>query len=142
MATIQQILDRKGRDILSVSPDDTVLDAIRRMAARNVGSVAVIEDGRLVGLFTERHYARNVFLEGRASPTTPVRDVMETDVACVRPQETVDEAMAIMTDKRVRHLPVVQRDELLGIVSIGDLVKSKIADQQFTIDRLVDYVHG
>lgn len=142
MATIQQVLDKKGREVLSVEPDDTVLDAISKMAERNVGSVAVIEDGRLIGLFTERHYARKVFLKGKASPTTRIREVMETDVACARPDETVDECMAIMTEKRVRHLPVMLRDELVGMVSIGDLVKSKIADQQFTIDRLVDYVHG
>lgn len=142
MATIQQVLDSKGRDVLSVSPDDSVFDAIKTMADRNVGSVAVVEGGRLVGIFTERHYARKVFLEGRTSPTTRIREVMETRVACARPDETVDECMAVMTEKRVRHLPVMRGEELVGIVSIGDLVKSKIADQQFTIDRLVDYVHG
>jgi len=142
MMTVLQLLEKKGRDVVSASPDDTVFDAITKMADKNVGAVVVIEDGRLVGIFTERQYARNVILKGRASPTTRVRDVMETEVVCARPEQTVEEGMAVMTDKRVRHLPVLDHEELIGIVSIGDLVKSKIADQQFTIERLVEYVRG
>lgn len=142
MTTIQQVLDKEGHEVLSVRPDNSVFDAIKTMADKDVGSVVVIDDGKLVGIFTERHYARKVFLEGRASPTTRVGDVMETRVACARPEQTVDECMAVMTDKRVRHLPVLHHKKLVGLISIGDLVKSKIADQEFTIEQLVDYVRG
>jgi CBS domain-containing protein len=142
MTTVQQLLDQKGHTVWSVGPEDSVFDAIKLMADRELGSVLVVEDGRLVGIFTERHYARNVFLQGRASPTTPVGDVMARRVVCARPQQTVDECMAVMTEKRVRHLPVLQRKKLVGLVSIGDLIKSKIADQEFTIEQLVDYIHG
>ncbi len=142
MTTIQQVLDKKGHEVLSVSPDNSVFDAIKEMADRDVGSVVVIDDGKPVGIFTERHYARKVFLEGRASPTTRVGDIMETRVACARPEQTVEECMAVMTEKRVRHLPVLHHKKLVGLISIGDLVKSKIADQEFTIEQLVDYVRG
>lgn len=142
MTTIQQVLDKKGHEVLSVSPDNSVFDAIKKMADRDVGSVVVIDDGKPVGIFTERHYARKVFLEGRASPTTRVGDIMETRVACARPEQTVEECMAVMTEKRVRHLPVLHHKKLVGLISIGDLVKSKIADQEFTIEQLVDYVRG
>jgi CBS domain-containing protein len=108
----------------------------------NVGSVVVIDDGKPVGIFTERHYARKVFLAGKDSPTTRVGDVMETRVACTRPEQTIDECMAVMTGKRVRHLPVLHHKKLVGLISIGDLVKSKIADQEFTIEQLADYVRG
>lgn len=142
MTTIQQVLDKKGHEVLSVRPDNTVFDAIKKMAERDVGSVVVIYDGKLVGVFTERHYARKVFLEGRASPTTRVGDVMETRVACARPEQTIEECMAVMTEKRVRHLPVLHHKKLVGLISIGDLVKSKIADQEFTIEQLVEYVRS
>lgn len=142
MTTIQQVLDKKGHEVLSVRPDNSVFDAIKEMADRDVGSVVVIDDGKPVGIFTERHYARKVFLEGRASPTTRVGDVMETRVACAWPEQTVDECMAVMTEKRVRHLPVLHHKKLVGLISIGDLVKSKIADQEFAIEQLVDYVRG
>ncbi len=142
MTTLGQVLDRKGHEVLTVDPDATVLDAIGKMSEHDVGAVVVLEDGRPAGIFTERHYARNVFLKGRSSPKTAIRDVMERSVICVRPDSTVDEAMAIMTDRRVRHLPVLERDRMVGIVSIGDLVKSKIADQKFTIDQLIHYIHG
>lgn len=142
MTTIQQVLDKKGHEVLSVRPDNSVFDAIKKMADRDVGSVVVIDDGKPVGIFTERHYARKVFLEGRASPTTRVGDIMETRVACAWPEQTVDECMAVMTEKRVRHLPVLHHKKLVGLISIGDLVKSKIADQEFAIEQLVDYVRG
>jgi CBS domain-containing protein len=142
MTTIQQVLDKKGHEVLSVRPDNAVFDAIKKMADKDVGSVVVIDDGKPVGIFTERHYARKVFLEGRASPTTRVGDVMETRVACAWPEQTVDECMAVMTEKRVRHLPVLHHKKLVGLISIGDLVKSKIADQEFAIEQLVDYVRG
>lgn len=142
MTTVKQLLDKKGYEVLSVSSDDTVFDAIKKMAEQDVGSVVVLEAGKPVGIFTERQYARNVILKGRSSPMTPVRDAMDAHPVCAVPDETVEECMAVMTEKRVRHLPVLDGDRLVGIVSIGDLVKSKIADQQFTIERLVEYVRG
>ncbi|UCH75730.1 MAG: CBS domain-containing protein [Rhodospirillales bacterium] len=142
MTTIRQLLTTKAGAVCAVAPEDTVFDAIKKMADKNIGAVVVLEEGRLVGLFTERQYARNVILKGRSSPTTQVRDVMQTEVVCARPQQTVEECMAVMTDKRVRHLPVLEDEQLIGIVSIGDLVKSKIADQEFIIERLVEYVRG
>jgi CBS domain-containing protein len=142
MTTVQNLLDRKGHEVWSVGPSDTVLDAIRQMAERDVGALAVVEDGKLVGMFSERHYARNVFLRGRASPTTQIAEVMETRVAFAQPGQTVEECMAVMTDERVRHLPVLSDGKLTGIISIGDLVKSTIAEQQFTIDQLRHYISG
>ena len=142
MTTVQQLLDEKGHDVWSVHPDGSVFDAIQEMANKDVGSLVVIEDDKPVGIFTERHYARNVFLKGRASPTTPVRDIMETHVVYSRPEQTVEECMAVMTEKHVRHLPVLHEDRMVGIVSIGDLVKSTIAEQKFTIEQLVHYISG
>ncbi|WMT74473.1 CBS domain-containing protein [Bradyrhizobium sp. Ash2021] len=142
MATIRQLLDKKGHEVLSVEPDETVLNSIKKMADKNVGSLVVMEGNKLVGIMTERHYARNVFLKGRSSPTTPVRDIMETSVVFVRPDQSVDECMAIMTEKAVRHLPVIDQGNVVGIISIGDLVKDKISDQTFVIEQLVQFIHG
>lgn len=142
MATIRQFLDKKGHEVLSVEPDETVLNSIKKMANKNVGSLVVMEGHKLVGIMTERHYARNVFLKGRSSPTTPVRDIMETSVLFVRPDQSVDECMVIMTERAVRHLPVVDQGNLVGIISIGDLVKDKISDQTFVIEQLVQFIHG
>lgn len=142
MMTMRHLLEEKGHAVWSVGPDDTVLDAIKIMALKDVGALLVIEAGKPVGIFTERDYARNVFLQGKTSPGTPVRDAMGAPVICVSPEKTVDECMAIMTKKRIRHLPVMEDDELLGIISIGDLVKSIIEDQQHTIEQLEHYIHG
>ena len=108
MTTINQVLDTKGHDVLTVGPDDTVLRALEQMASKNVGAVIVTENGAPVGIFTERDYARSVILKGRSSPTTPVREVMSSEVIFVRPEQTVEECMAIMSDKRFRHMPVLQ----------------------------------
>ncbi len=142
MAYVRDILAGKGRQVHSLGPDSMVLDALRLMADRNIGAVPVIEGGQLVGIFTERHYAREVFLKGRASPETPLRDVMQTRVLIVSPDQTAEECMALMTDKAIRHLPVMDEGELAGIISIGDLMKSLLEDRQFDIDQLVDYVRG
>jgi CBS domain-containing protein len=142
MTTVQQLLDEKGHDVLSIHPDDSVFDAIQLMAKENVGALVVIEDDRPVGIFTERHYARSVFLMGRSSPKTRTREIMTTDVICARPEQTVEECMAVMTSKRVRHLPVLREERLVGIVSIGDLVKSIIEDQNFAIEQLEHYIRG
>jgi CBS domain-containing protein len=142
MRTVQHLLDEKSGDIHSVHPDDSVFDAIKKLANANIGSLIVIEDGRPVGIFTERDYARSVVLQGKSSPTTPIRDIMTTRVIYVKPEQTVEECMAIMTDKHIRHLPVLSDDKLVGMISIGDLVKSIIEDQKFTIEQLETFIRG
>jgi len=142
MTTVQRLLDEKGHNVWSVHPDDSVFDAIRMMADKDVGALVVIENGRPVGIFTERDYARDVILKGKSSPRTPVRAIMATPIICARPEQTVEECMAVMTETRVRHLPIMHGEQLVGIVSIGDLVKSIVADQKFTIEQLVHYISG
>ncbi|OUS08234.1 histidine kinase [Rhodobacterales bacterium 52_120_T64] len=140
MAVIKQLLKTKGHDIESVGANDSVYDAIKLMADKNVGSLVVLENGKLVGIVTERHYARNVFLKGRSSRETLVGDIMATHVVCASVDQTVQECMALMTDKMVRHLPVLDNNELVGIISIGDLVKNIIDGQQFIIEQLEMYI--
>ncbi len=142
MTTLKILLDGKGHDVWSVHPDDTVLDAIKVLAKKNIGALIVIEDDKPVGIFTERDYARNVYLKGRSSLETAVRDIMVAPIICATPDYTIKECMAVMTAKRFRHLPVIDGDELVGMVSIGDLVKSVIADQQFAIEQLEQYIFG
>ncbi len=142
MTTVRQLLDQKGRKIWSIHPDATVFDAIAKMAEKDIGSLVVMDRDEVVGIITERHYSRNVVLKGKTSPTTPVRDIMERYVVVARPEQSVDQCMALMSEKRVRHLPVFEGKKPIGIVSIGDLVKSIIGDQKFTIDQLEHYIHG
>ncbi len=142
MRTVQQLLDEKGHDIQSVHPDESVFDAIQKLANANIGSLIVVEDDRPVGIFTERDYARSVILKGKSSPTTPVRDIMTTRVVYAQPEQTVEECMAVMTDKHIRHLPVLDGEKLIGMISIGDLVKSIIAEQKFTIEQLEHFSRG
>ena len=142
MITVQQILDAKGHDIYFVRPDDTVLHALQMMESKDVGALLVKDDDNLVGIFTERHYARKIFLKGRSSPKTQVHEVMERDVIYVGPGVTAEACMAVMTKKRIRHLPVLRDGRLTGIVSIGDLMKSIVADREFSIDELVRYVRS
>jgi CBS domain-containing protein len=142
MASVSQILDRKGRDVLTVRPEQMVLDALKSMAEADVGSVMVMSGDTVEGIFTERQYARKVFLMGKASPTTPVRDVMERDVIFVTPDQSVEACMALMTEKRIRHVPVLSDGRLVGMISIGDLMKSVIDEHKFNIEQLVQYVHG
>ena len=142
MTTLKMMLKDKGHDVWSVHPDDTVLDAIKMLAEKDIGALIVIKDDKPVGIFTERDYARNVYLKGKSSLDTAVRDVMVAPVICVKPDQTVDECMALMTAKRLRHLPIMDGDELVGMVSIGDLVKSVIAEQQFTIEQMEQYIHS
>lgn len=130
------------REVLSIGPNNSVLDAIRMMADHNVGSLVVLDDEALVGIVTERHYARNVFLEGRSSPKTTVAEIMSRRVVCARPEQTVEQCMAVMTDRAVRHLPVLDSKRVVGIVSIGDLVKNIISNQKFTISQLEHYISG
>ncbi len=142
MRTVQQLLDEKGHDIQSIHPDDSVFDAIQKLANANIGALIVVEDDRPVGIFTERDYARNVVLKGKSSPTTQVREIMTTRVVYARPEQTVEQCMAVMTDKHIRHLPVLSDEKLIGMISIGDLVKSIIADQKYTIEQLEQFIHG
>jgi CBS domain-containing protein len=140
MTTVRHVLETKGREIHSVRPGDTVADALQLMAEKDIGAVLVTESDHLVGIFTERHYARKVFLKGRTSPTTLVREVMVKDVIYVEPDQTVEACMALMAAKRIRHLPVLSDGNLVGIISIGDLMKSALADREFNIEQLVLYV--
>ena len=142
MTVLRRLLDRKGRDVLTIDPDDTVLDAIKAMAAKDIGGLVVVEDGSPIGMFTERDYARNVFLKGKSSSDTPVREVMASPVIFARPEQTVDECMSVMTRRRLRHLPVLDDGALVGLVSIGDLVKSVIDEQKTTIEQLELYIHS
>ena len=142
MTTVRRLLDQKGRKVCSIHPDATVFDAIAKMAEKDIGSLVVMDGDELVGIITERHYARNVVLKGKTSPATPVRDIMEKRVVIARPEQSVDQCMAIMSEERVRHLPVLEGKKPIGIVSIGDLVKSIIGDQKFTIEQLEHYIHG
>jgi CBS domain-containing protein len=142
VTTVRQLLDQKGREILSIDPSATVFDAVAKMAEKDVGSLVVMDDDEIVGMITERHYARNVVLKGKTSPATPISDIMERNVVVVQPEQSVEQCMAIMTDKRVRHLPVVDGEKLIGVISIGDLVKSIVGDQKFTIGQLEHYIHG
>lgn len=142
MTNVKQLLDEKGREVLTIGAEENVLEAIRKMDEMNIGALMVMEGETPVGIFTERHYARRVFLKGKPSPETPLGEVMETHVVVAKLEQTVEECMALMTDKRVRHLPVMEEGKLVGIISIGDLVKAIIADQQFTIEQLTHFIHG
>jgi len=142
MTKIRQLLADKGETVLSVSPDNSVLDAIKMMADNDIGSLVVLDGSRLVGIFTERLYAREVILKGRSSPNTAIRDVMAAEVVCIGPDHTVEECMALMTKHRIRHLPVLEDGQLKGIISIGDLVKSIIADQKYHIEQLENLIRS
>ena len=142
MTTVRQLLDQRGGKLWSIHPDATVFDAIAKMAEKDIGSLVVMDGAELVGIITERHYARNVVLKGKTSPAMPVRDIMETRVVIARPEQSVEQCMTLMSEKRVRHLPVFEGAKPIGIISIGDLVKSIIGDQKFMIDQLQHYIHG
>src|SRR5580704_4534742 len=140
--TMASVLKSKGSAIWSIAPDATVYEAIAAMANKGVGALLVLAGGRLEGIISERDYARKVILEGRSSKETPVREIMTRSVKTVTPDHTVDECMQIMTESRIRHLPVVERDAVVGIVSIGDMVRATIAAQAATIDHLHTYILG
>ena len=142
MQTAADILHAKGKAVWSVKPGDTVLHALRVMAEHDIGAVLVIDGDRLAGIFTERDYARKVVLIGRSSRESAIRDVMTADLVCVEPGRFVGECMTLMTEHRLRHLPVVDGERVVGVISIGDLVKATIEDQEFTITQLQQYVSG
>jgi CBS domain-containing protein len=137
--TVRQMLAGKP-GIYSVTPDDTMYDALSLMADKNIGAVIVLSKGEIRGILSERDYARKVALLGRTSKSTPVSEVMTTNVICVDPEWTADRCMALMTDKRIRHLPVMENGRLIGIVSIGDIVRAVVEEQQFTIQSLERYI--
>ncbi len=142
MTLLSQLLDRKGHGVHTVAAGASVIDAIRSMADNHVGALLVMDGSRLAGIVSERDYARKVILHGRASATTAVREIMSTPVVTVGPGDTVDHAMRVMTDRRIRHLPVVQGEQVVGVVSIGDLVSSVIDAQRSTIEALQTYIRG
>ena len=142
MRNASQILERKGDRVVSVGREAPVLEAIRLMAEHHIGAVLVIEDGQLLGIASERDYARKVVLQGRSSSDTPVHAIMSAPVVCVGPQDTVADCMAIMTERHIRHLPVIESGRLAGILSIGDLVKELIEEQKQEISYLQQYIAG
>ena len=141
MKTVKQLLQVKGRTVHAITAQASVLDAVKQMAEKGVGALVVLEDGRLAGVVSERDYARKVILLGRSSQDTAVRDIMTDKVITVRSEQSVEDCMALMTDKRIRHLPVVDSGKLAGVVSIGDLVREVIADREETIKQLESYIH-
>ena len=142
MKLVKQLLDAKGHNVLSISPDASVLDAIKTMAEKGVGALAVMEGSSLAGIVTERDYARKVILKGRSSADTLVSEIMTPNVITITGDDSINECMNMMTDSRIRHLPVVDGDSVIGVISIGDLVKAVIADQKEEIEHLEHYISG
>jgi CBS domain-containing protein len=142
MKTVKQILKEKGSEVWTIGPDQTVLEALRLMAEKEVGALVVINSGGVVGIISERDYARKVILRGVYSKDTPVRDIMSGKVFFVRPDQTAEECLALMTEMRCRHLPVMEDNELKGLVSIGDAVKAVISEKEFLIGQLENYIKG
>ncbi len=140
--TVKQILQQKGQDIWFIKPEATVFEALQLMADKGIGALLVLEDEKLVGIFSERDYARKVFLKGKSSKNTPVSDIMTEKVFVVHPSTTTKECMFLMTEKRVRHLPVLDDGQLVGVISIGDVVKAIISEQEFVIEQLETYITG
>jgi CBS domain-containing protein len=142
MATVGKLLEKKGHQVWSVPPDATVYDALRLLAERDIGALLVIKGEDLVGILSERDYARKVILQGKASMHTRVDEIMTARVLVVTPENSLQEAMAIMTEKHLRHLPVVEGQKVIGLISIGDLVKEIIAGQKFLIEQMESYISG
>jgi len=142
MTTVRSILQSKGSDIWSTTPDTMVFDALKIMAEKNIGALLVIEGDRLVGIFSERDYARKIALKGETSHNTAVRNVMTTDVFSVTPDQSIENCMALMTDNHIRHLPVLENNKLVGMISIGDVVKALIPQHEDTIKQLENYITG
>jgi CBS domain-containing protein len=140
--SIRNIIRSKGSTVHSVSPETTVFEALQKMSEANVGALIVMDGAKLAGIVSERDYARKIVLMGRSSPDTPVSAIMSAKVLCATPDQTVEDCMAMMTAKAVRHLPVLDNKKVVGIVSIGDLVKTIIGEQQFVIEQLESYIHG
>ncbi len=142
MKRVSELLQDKGHDVWAVTPDSSVFDALKLMADKNVGALLVLEADKLIGIFSERDYARKVMLKGKASKNTPVKEIMSTKVLYILPEQSIEECMALMTDQRIRHLPVLEGEQLVGVISIGDVVKAIISEQKFTIHHLEKYIMG
>ena len=142
MKTIRQLLESKGHEVATISPDMSVFESMQLMAARNIGALLVLDAGsKLVGIVTERDYARKMYMQNKFAKDVPVKEIMTRQVVYVRPDQTNEDCMALITEKRVRHLPVLENDRVIGIVSIGDLVKDTISEQEFIIHQLENYIH-
>jgi CBS domain-containing protein len=142
MATIRQLLQYKGGDLWSVTPETIVYDALKLMAEKDIGALLVMEEGELIGIFSERDYARKVILEGKSSKTIPIGEIMSKELTCGCPEQTVEQGLALMNAKHIRHLPIVENGQLIGIVTIGDLVKAVISDKEDLINLYHLYIHG
>ena len=142
MHTIQHCLQNKGSDVWSIHPDASVFDALNLMADKNIGALLVIENGKLAGMFSERDYARKVILQGKTSRETRVREIMSSRVFHVEYNQSIEDCMALMTEKHIRHLPVLEEGAIVGVISIGDVVKEIIAEQEFVINQLENYISG
>ena len=142
MKTVKELIQAKGNEYWWVEPETPVLDALNMMAVKNVGALLVLDSGELVGILSERDYARKVILKGKSSKDTPASEIMSENVAYVTPDHSVQECMALMTNRRIRHLPVMEDQEIAGVISIGDVVKAIISDQEFIIEQLDQYVHA
>ncbi len=142
MKKVSQILGRKGSNVVTITPDITVLDALKQMAEKNIGSIVVLEDGRYVGVLTERDYARKVILKGKSSTTTLVKEIMSTGLPRITPDNSLETCMQIMSENNIRYLPVFENDELCGIISINDVIKETILTQKETIEHLQNYIHS
>ena len=140
MRTVRHLLEAKAPEIFAVRPDAPVLEAVRQMAEKHVGALLVMDAGQLVGIVSERDYARKVVLQGRSSSDTPVRDIMTSKLVTVGPSDTTDHCMEVVTERRIRHLPVVDGGRLVGVISIGDVVRAVVDEQQFTINALQSYI--
>ena len=142
MKTVRDLLRTKGQAVWSIDADASILEALELMAAKEIGALMVMVGGQITGIVSERDYARKVVLHGKSSKDTPVREIMTRKVLYLRPEQTVEECMALMTDKHIRHMPVLDGDQMIGVVSIGDIVKSIISEQQFLISHLENYIRG
>jgi CBS domain-containing protein len=140
MKTVRELVEGKEQRLLSVAPDDSVYAALKKMAQHDIGALVVVSGDKLVGVFSERDYARRVILEGKSSRDTQVSEIMTRQVICVSPERTADQCMAVMTQKRVRHLPVIENKQVVAVISIGDVVREMISDQQHTIEQLEQYI--
>ncbi len=142
MITVKQILDEKGHQAWTIGPEAKVFDALKLMAEKGIGALVVVEGGRVAGILSERDYARKIALMGRFSQDTPIKDIMTSQVYGVHPSASAEECLALMTDRRIRHLPVLEKDKLTGVISIGDVVKAVISAQKITIQQLENYITG
>lgn len=142
MTLVSQILQAKGSQTWTITPNATVFDALSLMAEKDIGALVVVENDSVIGIFSERDYSRKIILQGKSSRNTKVQDIMTDEVLCVRPDQSVSKCMALMTDKHVRHIPVLDNGRLVGVISIGDVVKAIITEQQIMINHLEDYIYN